>query len=91
MHSGGQVVATVMGGYDGHRGWIHSLAVDSSYQRRGLCRKIMDAVERKILKLGCPKINLQVRTENNNVVEFYESIGYKTEERVSMGKRLVED
>ena len=87
----GRVVATVIGGYDGHRGWIHYLAVDPAYQRRGLGRRIMEAVEKKILGMGCPKINLQVRVDNAAVVAFYESIGYQTEERVSMGKRLIED
>ena len=88
---GSKVVATVMGGYDGHRGWIHYLAVDPPYQRKGLGRQIMKAIEKKILDMGCPKINLQIRAENSAAIEFYESIGYGTEERVSMGKRLVKD
>jgi ribosomal protein S18 acetylase RimI-like enzyme len=87
----GRVVATVMGGYEGHRGWVNYLAVASAYQRRGLGRLIMEAAEEKIQAMGCPKINLQIRTDNVEVVKFYESIGYKTEARVSMGKRLVED
>ena len=87
----GKVVATVIGGYDGHRGWIHYLAVNPSYQRKGLGRQMMAAVEEKITALGCPKINLQVRADNMGVIQFYESIGYETEDRVSMGKRLVED
>ena len=87
----GKVVASVIGGYDGHRGWIYYLAVDPACQRRGLGRLIMEAIERKILSIGCPKINLQVRMDNTEVVEFYESIGYKTEDRISMGKRLVDD
>ena len=87
----GKVVATVIGGYDGHRGWIHYLAVNPSYQRKGLGRQMMAAVEEKITAMGCPKINLQVRADNMGVIQFYESIGYETEDRVSMGKRLVED
>jgi ribosomal protein S18 acetylase RimI-like enzyme len=87
----GRVVATVIGGYDGHRGWINYLAVDPTYQRRGLGRQIMEAVEKKILGMGCPKINLQVRADSAAALAFYESVGYKMEERVSMGKRLVED
>ncbi len=86
-----KVVATVMGGYDGHRGWIHYLAVDPEFQRRGLGRQMMEAIEDKILDMGCPKINLQVRTENTGVIEFYNNIGFKVEDRVSMGKRLIED
>lgn len=87
----GEVVATAMGGYDGHRGWVYYLAVDPVYQRRGFGRLIMEAIEGKLLAIGCPKINLQIRTNNIDVVTFYESIGYSTEERISMGKRLVED
>ena len=86
-----QVVATVIGGYDGHRGWLYYLAVDPAYQRMGLGRQIMNEVEQRILATGCPKINLQIRADNSIVVEFYESIGYQTEDRISMGRRLIED
>jgi len=41
--------------------------------------------------MGCPKINLQIRTDNPAAVKFYESIGYNTDDVVSMGKRLVHD
>ena len=87
----GKMVAMVMGGYEGHRGWVNYLAVDPAYQRRGLGRRIMEAVEERILAMDCPKINLQIRTGNLVAVKFYESIGYKMDEVVSMGKRLVED
>ena len=86
-----RVVATVIGGYDGHRGWLHYLAVDPAYQRRGLGRQIMEAVEDKILAMGCPKINIQIRMDNVAATRFYKSIGYKRDKVVSMGKRLVED
>ena len=87
----GEVVATVMGGYEGHRGWVNYLAVDPRYQRQGLGRKIMEAVEDRLLEKYCPKINIQIRGDNTEAVKFYERIGYKTEDIVSMGKRLVED
>jgi len=87
----GEIVASVMGGYEGHRGWINYLAVDPSYQRKGNGREMMAAVEEKIRALGSPKINLLIRTGNTAVIEFYQSIGYKMDEVVSMGKRLVED
>ena len=86
-----KVVAAVMGGYEGHRGWVNYLAVDPTYQRRGLGRQIMEAVEKKILAMGCPKINLLIRMDNKAAVKFYESIGYEMDEVVSMGKRLVEE
>lgn len=87
----GKIVATVMGGYEGRRGWVNYLGVSPEYRRSGLGRKIMAAVEEKIRAMGCPKINLQIRTSNIEAVKFYESIGYKADDVVSMGKRLVED
>lgn len=81
----------MMGGYDGHRGWIHYLAVYPDCQRKGLGRQMMKAIEDKILEMGCPKINLEVRAKNIGVTEFYNKIGYKTEDIESMGKRLIED
>ena len=51
----------------------------------------MAAVEKKLLALGCPKINLQVRTDNASAVKFYKHIGYDMDDVVSMGKRLIED
>jgi ribosomal protein S18 acetylase RimI-like enzyme len=87
----GNVVATVIGGYEGHRGWVNYLGVDPDHQRKGLARQMMTVVEEKIRATGAPKINLQVRADNAGVVGFYEAIGYAVEDRISMGKRLVED
>ena len=87
----GKVVATVMGGYEGHRGWVSYLAVDPAHQKRRFGQQIMEVVEEKIRAMGCPKINLQIRTDNLDAVKFYESIGYKLDKVVSMGKRLVKD
>ena len=87
----GKVAATVMGGYEGHRGWVNYLAVDPQYRRQGLGRQMMEAVEKKLLEKGCPKINIQIRGDNSEALAFYDKIGYKTEDRVSMGKRLIED
>lgn len=84
----GKVAATVMAGYEGHRGWINLLAVDPDHQRAGLGRAIMRDAERRLLALGCPKVNLQVRAGNEAVVRFYEKLGYAVEDRVSMGKRM---
>lgn len=83
-----EVVATVMGGYEGHRGWINYLAVKPSRQHNACGQEIMREIERRIEEKGCPKINLQVRSTNTEVVSFYEAIGYKVDEVVSLGKRL---
>jgi ribosomal protein S18 acetylase RimI-like enzyme len=86
-----RIVATVMAGYEGHRGWINYLAVDPDRQRNGYGRAIMVEAERLLRELGCPKINLQVRSTNRKVIEFYRAIGYGTDDVISMGKRLVDD
>jgi ribosomal protein S18 acetylase RimI-like enzyme len=87
----GQVVATVIAGYEGHRGWLNYLAVAPEFQRRGLGRKIVADAERLLRNAGCPKINLQIRTSNQAVIEFYRRLGYSVDDVVSMGKRLEHD
>ena len=79
---------TVMGGYDGHRGWVYSLAVVPEVRRRGVGTALMRHVERELAVRGCPKVNLQVLASNAATVAFYEKLGYSVEERVSMGKLL---
>ena len=81
----------MVGGYEGHRGWINYLAVDPVYQEKGLGKQIMEAVEERIRALDCPKINIQIRVDNQDAVKFYESIGYKVDDVISMGKRLIKD
>lgn len=85
---GGVPVGTVMGGYDGHRGWVYSLAVSPSARRRGIGTALMRHVERELAARGCPKVNLQVLAANAATVAFYQTLGYAVEERVSMGKLL---
>ncbi len=86
-----EIVASVMGGYEGHRGWINYLAVAPTHQRNGYGAEMMVEVEKRIRAKGCPKINLQVRSNNADVISFYASIGYRVDEVVSLGKRLFED
>ena len=88
---GGQIVGTVMAGYEGHRGWINYLAVASSHQRGGLGRALMASAEQLLCAAGCPKVNLMVRTDNTGVIEFYRRIGFTPDKVVSLGKRLVQD
>lgn len=86
-----EIVFTVMGGYDGHRGWMYYLAVSPDHRHEGYAREIMAFIEAELLKRGCPKINLQIRTSNLEAIKFYQSIGYKPDAVMSMGKRLIED
>ncbi len=87
----GRIIGSVMAGYEGHRGWINYLAVHPDYRRAGLGRQLMAAAEKRLLSLGCPKINLQVRTSNAAAIGFYQSIGFAQDEVVSYGKRLIPD
>jgi ribosomal protein S18 acetylase RimI-like enzyme len=87
----GQIIATVMAGYDGHRGWINYLAVHPDHQLTGIGRLMMDEAEIRLRAAGCPKINLQVRRTNTNVIEFYRKNGYAVDDVVSLGKRLEPD
>ena len=87
----GSIIATVMGGYEGHRGWINYLAVKPSQQRKGYGQAIMQAVEVLLKQKGCPKINLQVRANNEAVIAFYSAIGYGNDHVVGLGKRLEYD
>ena len=85
------LVASIMAGYEGHRGWVNYLAVAPSVRGRGYGRQLMRHVERLLLERGCPKINIQVRATNTEVIEFYRRIGYAQDEAVSLGKRLIPD
>lgn len=87
----GRIVGTVMGGYEGHRGWINYLAVAPTSQRQGIGAALMEDIEARLLAMGCPKINLQVRTKNRAVIQFYGNIGYHIDDVVSLGKRLIPD
>jgi ribosomal protein S18 acetylase RimI-like enzyme len=87
----GRIAASVMAGYEGHRGWINYLAVDPELRRGGLGKAMMAAAEKRLGLLGCPKVNLQIRRGNEDVVAFYDRLGYVEDDVVSMGKRLESD
>lgn len=86
-----RIVGSVMAGYDGHRGWINYLAVHPDFQGRGNAVQLMTRSEQLLLDIDCPKINLQVRTSNTKVIEFYKGIGFRIDDAVSLGKRLIPD
>jgi ribosomal protein S18 acetylase RimI-like enzyme len=87
----GVVVGTVMAGYDGHRGWIYSMAVYPSHRRQDIGSRLLSFAEQRLTALGCVKINLQVMGGNEEAQRFYEANGYSAENRISMGKELSEN
>ncbi len=82
------VIGTVLAGYDGHRGWLYSVAVHAEYRRHGLGSSLVRHAEQALIGLGCMKINLQINSGNEAVVGFYEALGYGVEPRISMGKKI---
>ena len=80
-----------MVGYDGHRGWINYLAVHPDFQKKGHGQGIMNSAETRLRELGCPKINLQIRTGNDKIESFYQKLGFTKDHVVSMGKRQEAD
>jgi ribosomal protein S18 acetylase RimI-like enzyme len=82
----GSVVGTILAGYDGHRGWLYSVAVHPSHRKNGLGTALVRHAEQALTEKGCMKINLQIISGNGSVAAFYESLGYAVEQRVSMGK-----
>ncbi|WP_339482585.1 MULTISPECIES: GNAT family acetyltransferase [unclassified Pseudomonas] len=86
--AGEEVVGTVLAGYDGHRGWLYSVAVHPAHRRKGLGANLVRHAEGALTARGCMKINLQIVSANENVKTFYESLGYSVEPRISMGKKI---
>lgn len=88
---GGEVVGSVMGGYDGHRGSAYYLGVHPDYRGRGIANALINRLEKKLIARGCPKIQLIVREDNDTVVDMYEKLGYESLSMTSLHKRLIED
>lgn len=87
----GVVVGTAMAGYDGHRGWVYYLAVAPDRQGAGVGKLLMTEAEARLLALGCPKVNVQIRSGNEPVAAFYDHLGYTPDNATSLGKRLIPD
>lgn len=84
----GIIVAACMAGYDGHRGWLYSVAVASDQRRRGIGKNLIEEAMKSLKQLGCVKVNLQIRASNHEVKAFYQALGFGVEERISMGAFL---
>lgn len=87
----GRLVASAMGGYDGHRGSVYYLAVSPAYERRGAARRLMEELEQRLIALGCPKLNLMVRVDNEAAHGFYDRLAYVHDPVACRSKRLISD
>ena len=81
----GKIVGACIAGYDGHRGWLYAVAVLKEYRRAGVGADLVKHALQSLKKIGCIKVNLQIRSTNKEVEAFYKSLGFMTEERISMG------
>lgn len=84
----GRVVGSIMAGYDGHRGWIYYLASDAERSGEGIGRALVAEAESLLAALGCPKVQLMVRSENEGVIRYYDDLGYEDADVRVFGKRL---
>jgi ribosomal protein S18 acetylase RimI-like enzyme len=89
--AGVELVASVMAGFDGHRGWLNYLAVAPAYRHQSFGRQIVAEAERMLTARGCPKLNMQIRSSNAAVLAFYAKLGYTPDDVVCLGKRLIAD
>lgn len=87
----GQIIASAMAGYEGHRGWVNYLGVAPEHRGKGYARVLMQKIEHLLVERGCPKLNLQVRQDNQAALGFYSALGYGQDAAVSLGKRLIPD
>ncbi len=80
-----KIIGACMAGYDGHRGWLYAVAVDPAHRRTGAGAKLVKSSLLALRQLGCIKVNLQIRSTNTAVADFYQSLGFSVEDRISMG------
>jgi ribosomal protein S18 acetylase RimI-like enzyme len=90
-HVGSRLIASIMVGYDGHRGSVNYLAIDPAFSGHGHGRMLMERAEAFLFEKGCPKVNMCVRRDNGAVLAFYSSLAYEQDDVVVLGKRLIPD
>jgi ribosomal protein S18 acetylase RimI-like enzyme len=85
---GGALVASLLVGHDGHRGWVYYVSVDPDHRSKNYGRDIMTAAEDWLRARGIMKLQLMVRGDNAGVHAFYESLGYYDQQRTIFAKWL---
>jgi ribosomal protein S18 acetylase RimI-like enzyme len=88
LRDGDTLIASVMTGFDGHRGWVYYLAVAPDRRREGLGRRLMEAAETWLRDRGAPKLQLMVRDSNVEALDFYRALGLERQEVVTLGRLL---
>jgi ribosomal protein S18 acetylase RimI-like enzyme len=85
---GSRIVGSVLGAWDGRRGWLYHVAVAPSHQRRGLGGELVGVVEGRLRDLGCPRVLVMVEAANEEALRFWTTLGYERRETVQLGKPL---
>lgn len=78
----GQIIGTVIGGYDGRRGLLYHLAVAASFRGRGIGSRLMDEIESRLRAKGCIRCYLMVLADNDEAIRYYEKHGWENMEHV---------
>jgi ribosomal protein S18 acetylase RimI-like enzyme len=84
----GQIIGTVLGGYDGRRGIVYHLAVAESYRQQGIGAELMKELEQRLITKGCIRCYLLVTKDNDNAVHFYDQTGWERMDLYIYGKDL---
>ena len=79
------IAGACIAGYDGHRGWLYAVAVSEDRRRDGIGTSLVKHTVNSLKERGCIKVNIQIRTTNTTIVDFYKHLGFSIEDRVTMG------
>lgn len=85
---GSRIVGSVLGAWDGRRGWLYHVAIAPDHQRRGLASELVGLVEGRLRDLGCPRVLVMVEAENDEALRFWTTLGYERRDTVQLGKSL---
>jgi ribosomal protein S18 acetylase RimI-like enzyme len=83
-----KVVGVIVGTIDGSRGYFYRLAVDPDYQRHGVGRKLVEALEKRFKEKGVNRVFIMVNQDNKKVIPFYHSLGYEVKEYINLSKKI---
>lgn len=72
----GNILAAVYVELRGERGYLGMLAVDPGHQRSGLGRRLVEAAEDRLRKLGCQAVDITVLSLRPELLPLYERLGY---------------
>ena len=84
----GEITGSVLGTFDGMRGWVRRLATRPDRRGRGIATGLLAELERRLRTAGCSKVNLLIEPGNAAVASFYARLGYRQDDLLFMEKRL---